>query len=116
MTDPDTPTDGIERGSVEELLLAGIGWASLTADAVDELADDLARRVGVEPEKMRAAVRDTAASWRKEIESGTGKRTDAADRLIVKLGLARRDEVEDLALTVAQLDHRLRLLERPTDD
>jgi hypothetical protein len=34
------------RGTLEELLLAGIGWASLTAEAADDLADGLAPRGG----------------------------------------------------------------------
>jgi hypothetical protein len=34
------------------------------------------------------------------------------ERALGRAGLARREEVEDLALRVAQLEHRLRLLER----
>ena len=37
-----------EPRSLEQLLLAGLGWLSLTAEAADDVADDLARRVGVE--------------------------------------------------------------------
>jgi polyhydroxyalkanoate synthesis regulator phasin len=33
------------------------------------------------------------------------------DRSLEKAGLARREELEDLELRVAQLEHRLRLLE-----
>ena len=36
-----------EGRSLEQLLLAGLGWLSLTASAADEIADDLAHRVGV---------------------------------------------------------------------
>jgi hypothetical protein len=60
---------------------------------------------------MRAAVRDTAASG--------GPRSSASGRGATRRwsaprqgGLARREEVEDLALRVAQVEHRLRLLER----
>ena len=52
------PSDDESR-PVSELLLAGIGWASLGLEAVDEVADDLARRVGVGRDAMRDAVRDT---------------------------------------------------------
>ena len=46
------------------------GWAglSLTAEAADDIADDLARRVGIERDEMRDAVRDAVASWRAEAE------------------------------------------------
>jgi polyhydroxyalkanoate synthesis regulator phasin len=97
---------------VSELLLAGVGWATLGLEAVDEVADDLARRVGVERDMMRDAVRDAVASWRVEIERLGGRRDEAVERGLAKAGLARREEVEDLALRVAQLEHRLRLLER----
>ena len=99
------------RGAIETALLVGVGWASLTAEAVDELADELARRVGIERDELRRAVRDTVASWRRDAESVGLRREEALDRLIGRLRLARREQTEDLALRVAQLEHRLRLLE-----
>ncbi|MCZ7587570.1 MAG: hypothetical protein M5U27_01630 [Gaiella sp.] len=101
-----------EPRPVSELLLAGIGWASMSVEAMEETADDLARRVGVEPGAMREAVRDTVASWRAELERLGARRDEALERTLARAGLARREEVEDLALRVAQLEHRLRLLER----
>jgi len=100
---------------LQELLLAGIGWASLGFEAADELADDLARRVGVDAAEMRAAVRDTLASWRREAERMGERRGEMGDRAFEKLGVVRRDEVDDLALRVAQLEHRIRLLEKQSD-
>ena len=97
---------------VSELLLAGIGWASLGLEAADEVADDLARRVGADRDAMRGAVRDTVASWRKELDLMGDRRDEAVERGLAKAGLARREDVEDLSLRVAQLEHRLRLLER----
>lgn len=107
----------VENGSapsrpLSELLLAGVGWASLGLEAADELADDLARRVGIDRVEMRSAVRDTLASWRNEAERLGVRRDEVVDRALAKAGLARRDEVEDLGLRVAQLEHRLRLLEQ----
>jgi polyhydroxyalkanoate synthesis regulator phasin len=103
------------RGAVSELLLAGIGFASLGFEAADELADDLARRVGVERDTMRAAVRDTLRAWRAEAERLGVRRDEAVDRAFSKTGLVRREEIEDLALRVAQLEHRVRLLEHDPD-
>jgi polyhydroxyalkanoate synthesis regulator phasin len=97
---------------VSELLLAGIGWATMSVEAMEELADELARRVGVERNAMRDAVRDTVASWRAEFERLGERRDEALERGLARAGLARREELEDLALRVAQLEHRLRLLER----
>jgi polyhydroxyalkanoate synthesis regulator phasin len=102
---------GPGRGPIETALLAGLGWASLTAEAADDLADDLARLVGIERDDLRRAVRDTFATWRREAESGTHRRDELIDRLIAKLRLVQREETDDLELRVAQLEHRMRLLE-----
>jgi polyhydroxyalkanoate synthesis regulator phasin len=104
-------TDDDER-SLSELLLAGIGWASLGLEAAEEMADELAHRVGVDRDAMRTAVQDTVASWRAELERLGVRRDEAVDRALAKTRLVRREEVDDLALRVAQLEHRLRLLER----
>ena len=105
-----------EGRSFEQLLLAGLGWLSLTASAADEIAEDLARRVGVEPDQMRGAVRDTFASWRKEGERLGAMPSDASEKAFRRLGLVRREEADDLALRLAQLEHRVRLLEKPAQD
>jgi polyhydroxyalkanoate synthesis regulator phasin len=102
---------GADRGPIEATLLAGIGWASLAAEAADDLADDFARRVGIDRDDVRRAVRDTFASWRGDAERLAVRREDVIDKLIARLQLVRREEVDDLALRVAQLEHRLRLLE-----
>ena len=96
---------------VSELLLAGIGFAQLGFEAADELADDLARRVGVERNAMRGAVQDTLQAWRTEAERLGVRRAEAVDQAFAKAGLVRREENDDLALRVAQLEHRIRLLE-----
>ena len=100
-----------ETRSLSELLLAGLGWASLNLESVDEFADDLARRVGVDrgddaPGGPRH-VRVVAARG----ERVGVRRDEAVERALAKVGLVRRDELEDLELRVAQLEHRLRLLE-----
>ena len=96
---------------VSELLLAGIGFATLGFEAADDLADDLSRRLGVDRGAMRGAVRDTLQAWRNEAERLGVRRDEAFERALAKAGLVRREEMEDLALRVAQLEHRIRLLE-----
>ena len=107
-----TPAEG---RSLEQLLLAGIGWLSLTAEAIDDIADEFSRRAGAEPEKMRSAVRDAVASWRRDAEKLGSVPSDASDRALKRLGLVRREEADDLALRLAQLEHRVRLLEKPAE-
>jgi polyhydroxyalkanoate synthesis regulator phasin len=100
---------------LSELLLAGIGWASLGVEAVDQLADDVARRVGVERDEMRSALRETVGAWKRDAQNLGAKGDETVDRALAKVGLARREELEDLTLRIAQLEHRLRLLERDAD-
>ncbi len=99
--------------SLEQLALAALGWATLTVEASEALADDLAKRVGIERDEMRAAVRDAVASWRAEAEKLGSIPSGTAEKAFQRLGVVRRDEADDLALRVAQLEHRVRLLENP---
>lgn len=101
-----------ERGSVETLALAGVGAIALVAQRADELASEIATRVGVERDEVRAVIADVLDSWRREAarlgESGGSLAAKAAS----ELGAASRDSVSDLELRVAQIEHRLKLLER----
>ncbi len=101
--------------SLQQLVLAGVGWASEGIEAADAVADELARRVGVERDQMRTAVRDTIAAWRREAERLGIRGDEVSEKALARLGLARRETVDDLELRVAQLEHRLRLLERARD-
>jgi polyhydroxyalkanoate synthesis regulator phasin len=101
-----------ERSSLESLALAGIGAFVLAAGRVDDLADELARRFGVDREEMRAALAEALDSWRREARRLGESTTDAASRIGAELGIASREAVDELELRVAQLEHRLKLLER----
>lgn len=101
-----------DRGPLETMTLAGLGALALAAERADDLADELARRLGVERDEVRAAMADVVESWRREagrIAEGTESRTS---RLAAELGVASREAVDELELRVAQLEHRLKLLER----
>ena len=102
---------GGERGALETVTLAGLGALTLAARRVDDLADELAERVGVERDELRAALADVLASWRREVERLGDSTGDAAARVGSELGVASREAVADLELRVAQLEHRLKLLE-----
>jgi polyhydroxyalkanoate synthesis regulator phasin len=112
MTEVRDEAGTAERGSLEQLFLAGVGWAALTAEAADEFADELSRRVGADRDRMRDAVRDVISSWRREAEKAGARPAELTDKLLLRFGLVRREEVDDLGLRVAQLEHRIRLLER----
>jgi polyhydroxyalkanoate synthesis regulator phasin len=107
MADP-----GNERGPLETLGLASLGALALVAERADELADELAGRLGVEREDVRGAVGDVLDSWRREAGRLGEHASDAASRVGEELGVASREALDELTLRVAQLEHRLKLLER----
>ena len=96
---------------LETLALAGIGVFALGADRAEELADELAQRLAVDPAETRAVVVDVLESWRRELRRMGDSSSSVASRVGAELGIASRDAVDELELRVAQLEHRLRLLE-----
>lgn len=101
-----------ERSALETLGLAGIGAIALVAQHADELASEIAERVGVERDEVRAAIADVLDSWRREASRLGESGGSMAARAASELGAASREAVRDLELRVAQIEHRLRLLER----
>ena len=61
---------------------------------------------------MRTALKDALTAWRHEGARFGARRGDVVDGVVGRLGVAQKAEVDDLALRVAQLEHRLKLLER----
>ena len=99
------------RDLAEKLVLAGVGAVALTAERADALSEELAARGGIGREEARALVDELVGRWRNE-SLRLGERTGAGMAgLFRELGLVTRAEVEELELRVAQLEHRLRLLE-----
>jgi polyhydroxyalkanoate synthesis regulator phasin len=104
-----------ERSSLETLGLAGIGAVALVAQHAEELANEIGIRLGVERDDVRAAIADVVDSWRREAARLGETGGSMAARAASELGTASREVVEDLELRVAQLEHRLRLLERDSE-
>lgn len=77
--------------------MAERGSTRLFLDAVEELFAELPSRARGSKEKLS--------------EQAVG----ALRALVDELGLVTRDELDELELRVAQLEHRLRLLEGPRD-
>ena len=101
------------REIVEKLVLAGVGAVALTAERADALAEELSARGGIGREEARAVVEELVGRWRSETVR-LGERTGAGlAGVFHELGLVTRDELEEIELRLAQLEHRLRLLESP---
>jgi len=96
---------------VKRLMLALVGAVSLTAERADELADSLAARGGMSKEEVRGFIDEATARWRGDavrVGERAGTTLHGAFR---ELGLVTRDEWDELELRVAQIEHRLRLVE-----
>ena len=103
------------RDALEQLLLAGVGVVALTADRVEELVDSLVKRGGVQRDEARAAVEDAVTRWRGDATRVTERAGAGMQGILREFGLVLRSEYEELELRVAQVEHRLRLLEREKD-
>jgi polyhydroxyalkanoate synthesis regulator phasin len=96
---------------VKQAGLALVGVVALTAERADELAESLAERGGMTKEEVRTWIDESTARWRGDA-GRLGERAGATLQSTLRdLGLVTRDEWDELELRVAQLEHRLRLLE-----
>lgn len=106
----DAPSD---RGLLESLLLAGLGAVALTAERADELATSLAERGGLGREDARGLVDELLGRWRGDASRLRGTAGVNLEKWARELGLVTRDEFEELELRLAQVEHRLKLVEGP---
>jgi polyhydroxyalkanoate synthesis regulator phasin len=102
-----------ETEGIRKLLLALVGAVALTAERADELADELADRGGMRRDDVRAWIDDATNRWRGDAVRLGERAGTTLQGVLHELGVVTRDEWDELELRVAQLEHRLRLLENP---
>jgi polyhydroxyalkanoate synthesis regulator phasin len=110
MAEPDN--DGSLRETVERLALAAVGAVALTGERAEELVEELARRGGMRRDDARELVGELTTRWRGDAQRVGERAGTTLATVFRELGLVTRREWEELELRVAQLEHRLRLLER----
>ncbi len=96
---------------LRQLGLALIGAVSLTAERADELADALAERGGLGRDEVRSWIDEATLRWRGDAQRIGERAGNSLHGTLRELGLVTRDEWDELELRVAQLEHRLRLVE-----
>jgi polyhydroxyalkanoate synthesis regulator phasin len=107
------PTDGrpVPFDVFERIALACVGAVALTGDRVEELADDLSTLGAVRRDEARELIHELSGRWRGDAQR-VGERAGASlSGALRELGLVTRHEYEELELRVAQLEHRMRLVE-----
>lgn len=111
MSAPDG--DATDRSVLESFALAALGAVALTAERADELATSLAERGGIRREEARELIEEVLGRWRGDAARLRGSAGSNLERWAKDLGLVTRDEFDELELRLAQLEHRLKLLEGP---
>jgi hypothetical protein len=90
-----------------------------TANGTDASSDSVERLlslIGPRVDEMRSLLGDSTSRWRGDaLRVGEGTRQRLRD-VFRELGLVTRDDWDELELRVAQLEHRLSLLERREDE
>jgi polyhydroxyalkanoate synthesis regulator phasin len=99
--------------AVERLALAAVGAVALTAERLDELAGELADKGGMRRDEVRQLLEDSLTRWRGDATRLGERAGESLAGLARQLGLVTREELEELELRIAQLEHRLRLIEGP---
>jgi polyhydroxyalkanoate synthesis regulator phasin len=99
------------RELAERLVLAAFGALALGADRAEKLAEELSEVGAVRKDDARAAVEELAGRWRGDAVRISEKTRVSLAGLFRELGLVTRDDLDELELRVAQLEHRLRLVE-----
>ena len=80
-------------------------------DVLERFAAELASAGNMRMEEARSLVDQLAHRWRGDAVRAGERMGQAADGVFHELGLVTRDDFVELELRVAQLEHRLRLLE-----
>jgi polyhydroxyalkanoate synthesis regulator phasin len=103
--------DRSPRELAQRLGLVAVGAVALTAERIDELAAELAERGGMQRDEVRQLIEDAVARWRGDATRLTERAGQGLQGIFAQLGLVGRDELEELELQLAQVEHRLRLVE-----
>jgi polyhydroxyalkanoate synthesis regulator phasin len=96
---------------VKRLALALVGAVALTAERADELADSLAQRGGMSKDEVRGFIDEATSRWRGEAMRVGERAGETLHGVLRELGLVTRDEWDELELRLAQIEHRMKLVE-----
>ncbi len=106
MGEPDS-----SRSALEQVVLSILGAVALTGERADRLADELAELAGIRRDEARAKLDELVTRWRGDAVRLRERTGETVEKLARDLGLVSRAEYDELELRLAQLEHRLRLLE-----
>jgi polyhydroxyalkanoate synthesis regulator phasin len=112
MAEPGNNSSGRLRELAEEVLLAGVGAVALTKERADELVGELSAKGKLTQDDARNLVDEVMGRWRGDALRVGERAGSTMTSVFRELGLVTRREHEELELRLAQLEHRLRLVEK----
>jgi polyhydroxyalkanoate synthesis regulator phasin len=114
MAERDSNSAKSLRDLAEEAFLAGVGAVALTKDRADELVGELTEKGKLTQDDAREVVDEVMRRWRGDAVRMGERASSSLASVFRELGLVTRREYEELELRLAQVEHRLRLVEGPS--
>jgi polyhydroxyalkanoate synthesis regulator phasin len=102
------------REAIEQAMLASLGAAAVTRERAEAVANDFIRRGQITRDEGKAWVDKVTVRVRGEgapLAGSLGRLEEAVRGVFRATGLATRQELADLELRMAELEHRLARLE-----
>ena len=99
------------RDAAERIVLAAFGALALGADRAERIAGELSELGGVRRDEARSVVEELAGRWRGDAVRISEKTRVSLAGFFQELGLVTRADFDELELRLAQVEHRLSLLE-----
>lgn len=96
---------------LEQGILMTLGAAAITREAAESVIGELVKRGQMTSEEGRQAVDEVIDKTRGEARSLRSRFDETLQKNFKEMGLAPKQQMEDLQLKVAQLEHRISLLE-----
>jgi polyhydroxyalkanoate synthesis regulator phasin len=96
---------------IERSILLTIGAAALTLDMAESLAGEMVKRGQETSEESRKAMDELLERARGEAMSFRGDIDSGIRNLLSEAGVPSREQLSELELKLAQLEHRISLLE-----
>lgn len=103
------------KDGIEQAVLVSIGAAALTRERAEAAVSDLVRKGQIGSDEGRKVVDRLMENVRSGAEGAGGgivsKLESGVQTVMREVGLATRDQAEDLDVRLAELEHRITLLE-----
>jgi len=106
------------RDGAEQLILLSIGIAHLTRERAEAVVGELVRKGQIGADDGRQAVEDLMARVRGDGAASAGmvgRLEGGVQGALRELGVITRSDLDDLQVRLAELEHRVKLLEASAD-